>query len=144
MRSSLRCQVIFLAEIRRLDLRMISQTIAILSLPPFEVQREWSWVSTPPDGWSIARSYAYICPVCLKQWAVTLLEGDQEYVIQAAYCERHHPANWNPTWCVPGSILVGHGDYLDWPLLDVLPEELLRREFNLAMKEIERGILISG
>lgn len=117
---------------------MTLQTIFISGLPLVQIERERSWTfdEREPRGYQYAHSVALICPRCLTKWAV-LSFGDAEHHVQGAWCARCLPADpgFHPG-TVPGSILGGW--IFDQPLLEALPEHLLRREFELHLKEYER------
>jgi hypothetical protein len=72
---------------------------------------------------------AYCCPECGDVWArILLLNSDgrpQQFEFQVVACERH-----KDQWEVPGSLLAaGEG------ILDLLPDQLVRREFELHLKK---------
>lgn len=103
----------------------------------FSVERERSWPSEW-DGWGYAHSQALICPKCLKQWAVLAFEGDEFIIPQGAYCSSHEGKEkwfWNRPR-VSGSLFPVYS--LDLPLLNALPEELLKRELLLTLKRMEK------
>lgn len=116
------------------------QTLFISGLPPIQVQRPraWTYDESEPKGYSYAHSLALVCPKCLAQWAV-LSFAEPDHHVQGMWCSRCTPAD--PTFhpgMIPGSIL---GTYnIDYPLLEALPEALLRREFELHLKEYERRL----
>jgi hypothetical protein len=89
-------------------------------------------------GWPV-NDLAFICPECLDVWATIEAEGDRPYQIQVISCENHLSTHWilNP---IPGSILDNSmfSNGPDWDLLAALPIELLRREYNLHIKQFER------
>ena len=120
------------------------QTLFLDGYPPFQVASPRGWQNDPkenPLSWDYAHSLAWICPICLKQWAVLHFEGDPETTPRAAYCAKCQPlpeiAQFRGRVCIPGSIF-GSGTYnIDLPLLEVLPEPLLRREFELTLRQME-------
>lgn len=83
-------------------------------------------------GWPIT-SQVMICPFCLDQWAILVVEG-KDY---------HRPDGVSCTLCarstdshpIPGSLLDIPGTgAIDCTLLDALPESLVKREFDLHLK----------
>lgn len=115
-----------------------TQRLAVERFPLFEVERSFSWRSKD-GGWSCAHSNVLVCPSCLRQWAHLQFAKDKVLWPIGAYCERCVPEDTR-NYPVPGSILFyhGYGCNIDEALLDVLPEPLLRREFDLHMKYLER------
>lgn len=103
----------------------VKQTLFLNGFPPFEVERERSWQADDPSAWNYSHSLALICPKCLSQWAILAFEGDEVIHPQGAFCQQHGD----------GRIFLRLGA-IDQPLLSVLPEALLRREFHLTMKEL--------
>lgn len=101
------------------------QTLWIDGLPPAEFTRERSW---PSDfgGWNYAHSLVLVCPRCLARWAVLAFDEEDMHP-QGVYCEHHGDGR-----------LIHAGGAIDHPLLNALPEALLRREFELTLKELER------
>jgi hypothetical protein len=83
-------------------------------------------------------SGAFICPVCLHRWAELAVEGEFLWELRAVHCIEHtaglHP-DINP---VPGSIIDNFttGGY-DGGLLDILPDALVQREFELHLRAYE-------
>jgi hypothetical protein len=85
-------------------------------------------------------SIAYFCSTCGDCWARVIVQ-ESVFQIRNVPCERHERSgvfDWSST---PGSILVTPGvtsnmlGQMFWAAaLDYLPEPVLRREFNLAMK----------
>lgn len=77
----------------------------------------------------------FVCPICKHIWGSSGFEGDNISVPQMVACEdcewKGHPGQ------IPGTILynanISQGG-TDLDLIDVLPEELLRREFTLHLK----------
>lgn len=105
------------------------QTIFVDGYPPYIVERDRSWPSSwAADAWMWAHSMALICPRCLKQWAILHFEGDENIHPQGAFCEEHGD----------GRLLLRYGSP-DKPLLAALPPDLLRREFELAIRFAEQG-----
>jgi len=93
------------------------------------VHREHSFDSQSHVAWSIM----LICPRCQHPWAVLKFLEDQDVWPEAAYCEFCGiKDDWHP---VPGSVLVEEGwGVIDDSLLGALPENVLRREFNLHLR----------
>jgi len=93
-------------------------------------------VDRPPfsRGYPI-HSGVMVCPICLSMWAYLPMEGQLIYQPRAVSCAS--PCMyWSEFSPVPGSLLEAptFWDGVDWELLDLLPPELLRREFNLTLK----------
>lgn len=111
----------------------------------YSVSRPRSWPSEFGDnGWKFAHSIALICPKCLDRWAVLAFEGDEDIRPEGAYCAKHEGKEkwfWNRP-VVAGSILPGYS--YDFPLLEALPEELLKRELMLTLKRMENEDGISA
>ena len=103
------------------------QRIFVPGVGVWEVSRYRSWVATPPDGYHYVHSESLVCPRCLKVWAVLHFQGDGDPKVQGAYCAEHGD----------GRLLSIYGP-LDVYLLEALPEPLLRREFELTLKYLER------
>lgn len=85
----------------------------------------------------IARSRVLVCPLCRTVWAELHVEGSnayEAYTVSCSLCQWHHQG-YEFLHPVPGSLLdnptVGG---VDWPMLDSLPEALLRRELELTLK----------
>ena len=107
---------------------MTQQTILLDGYPPFTLERERSWPSAyADDAYNYAQSLALVCPCCLEQWCIMAFEGDEDLHPQGAYCEKHGD----------GRLLLAYGP-IDEPLLASLPEALLRREFALTLKRLEK------
>lgn len=81
------------------------------------------------------RPVAIICPYCLCVWMVIAIEeGDGGCEIQPTSCDVcNRPTDLDP---VPGSILGNplFSDGVDWELLDLLPADLLRIEFEVTFR----------
>src|SRR5437660_6801687 len=75
---------------------------------------------------------AFVCPWCLARWATI---GEPPFAIEATPCQ-YCPATGHP---VPGSLLDNFtfGELVDWELLDLLPASLLRREFDLHIRQLD-------
>jgi hypothetical protein len=78
---------------------------------------------------------AYVCPKCLKIWAVRKWTQDSAPGVFPAFCENCPTGGTSPEIEVPGSLFPPF--YLDPPLLEVLPLPLLEREVRLTMKRLE-------
>jgi len=81
-------------------------------------------------------SRVLVCPMCKQVWAMLTVEGKPVHRPEMASCiDCNYQSVDNP---VPGSLLV-YGiptSNVDYSLLDVLSEKLLRREFNLTLKAL--------
>lgn len=80
-------------------------------------------------------SYAFFCPHCGDIWG-RIVAADPRGVVQSfevviVACEDHHDF-----WEVPGSLLVRHIE----KLLDDLPPKVVKREFEVHLKHLERKI----
>lgn len=79
-------------------------------------------------------SVAFICPNCLDPWAF-IWDTVSKCEIEPSSCEKC----WKPDWRYPfpGSILdsLFFEAGVDWDLMDLLPEPLLRREFRIHLKK---------
>src|SRR5437660_10227796 len=75
---------------------------------------------------------AFVCPWCLARWATI---GEPPFAIEATPCQ-YCPATGHP---VPGSLLDNFtfGELVDWELLELLPTVLLRREFDLHIRQLD-------
>lgn len=118
---------------------MTRQTI-LLGDKLYEVERERGWQNDPESlGWSWAQSRALVCPKCLSIWAVMAFEGDEYICPAGAFCDKHPPSERYQTFAgfrvIPGSILPDY--WIDLPLLAALPEELLKRELLLTLRQLE-------
>ena len=94
-----------------------------------------AWLEREPLslGYPI-HSSALFCPICRQAWAETHAEPDEVHVPQMVSCE---VCEWSDELHpVPGSLLVNDifSDGVDWELLELLPPELLKREFNLTLR----------
>jgi len=87
-------------------------------------------------------SRVYICPHCKTQWghiqtctdwSTFCYSATGSYRIEVFSCARcFRPTAMHP---VPGSLLDHDlGDRIDWPLLALMPEGLVRRELDLTLK----------
>lgn len=79
-----------------------------------------------------------VCPMCTDKWAKFELSSEAgPYDILPVSCEIcAYQSIMSP---IPGSLItnwsLGQGENgVDWELLEVLPEQLLRREFDLTLK----------
>jgi len=86
----------------------------------------------------LAKSHALFCPSCQTVWAILKFVDDTEVWPVAQFCENCDPKAsvlYSPWYPVPGSLLVEEGwGVIDESLLAVLPEQFLKREFNLHLK----------
>lgn len=100
-------------------------------------ERDMSW-SNDTAGWSMARSHAWFCIACWDFWAISKLEDlyGGQLIVRTHPCEKHRDSD-HEELIIPGSIIpdIGYPGWglIDWPLLEALPVDLLRREFNLHM-----------
>lgn len=125
---------------------MILQRVTINNfngtLTQFEVSREEFTCREGLGGWPV-RPRAFICPFCLRKWAqIDHPPALSRFHLESVSCLSCKQPEWrNPFttdwWWVnpPGSILTySIGPDIDWGLLDCLPPELLKREFDLTLK----------
>lgn len=118
-----------------------------------ETIRRWIWIKDEGDeilfvdspafvlGYRI-RNIIFVCPICWLRWAtITSEEYERRAHIQPTTCVGCGESDLRERKVrfldpVPGSIL-GNSSIsstgVDWGLLSVLPEALLRREFRLHM-----------
>lgn len=87
------------------------------------------------DNLNSATSQLLVCPACHTIWARLIMVDPQPAWPVAQTCEACTLSDeWIP---VPGSLLVEEGwGIIDDSLLQALPEELLRREFDLHMRQV--------
>jgi hypothetical protein len=120
--------------------RRISQFIILLSPNAdysFEgtIQRDEFSCREGFGGWPVY-SRALICPYCLRCWAQLRVTTQDYFSLEPVSClQCNRSTELNP---IPGSLLdsqICNG--IDWGLIDVLPEPLLRREFNLTLEAIK-------
>lgn len=104
----------------------------------FQVWRRHAWPAEP-NGWHQAHSYCLVCPGCLRVWAEVRLDSDPWCYAVPGFCEEcQSPPETHWLLGVKGSILLEEGlGNVDLPLLDALPEELLRREFRIHLQALE-------
>jgi hypothetical protein len=121
-----------------------NQTVSIVGLPPAAIHRSFSWKRKGHDGWSWSGNEVLICPRCLRQWA------HLDYGCPMAHDEPVGCLSPTGAFCgecgegysdVPaGSILYAGYNLLDLPLLYALPENLLRREFEIHLKHLMKEL----
>lgn len=81
-------------------------------------------------------SYAFFCRQCGEIWGRIVVQDPRG--VQQAFnsievnCEGHHDF-----WNVPGSMLANHLEYL----LDEFPPAALRRELEVHINAVEKGII---
>ena len=83
-------------------------------------------------------SAAFICPYCLTQWARLQVDDEKYFQLREISCLACYlPGTYSAQ--VPGSLLenpwIRPGGW-DKELLEVLPPDLLRREFDLHLKAL--------
>lgn len=110
------------------------QRISISGGPLYEIDRSRSWGSEDV-GYHVAQSACLVCPRCTMVWAHLDLGG--ELWPQGVFCASC--GGFDRLSPVAGSI-IQQVSYLafDEPLLEALPEDLLRREFDLHLAEVMR------
>ena len=97
-------------------------------------------------------STAKFCPACGTVWAAIRLESSPEVWPEIAYCVEHaakatsriYPSIFVIGMPLPGSVLDFWSCTPEHPTrdpLDELPEDLIRREFNLYLHLIDIGVL---
>lgn len=88
------------------------------------------------DGYPVY-SRLLVCPMCCSVWAKLTVPGKSWHRPEAATCQFcQDPLERS----VPGSLLsyTIPCSGVDTDLLDVMPEQFLRREFNLTMKAVQK------
>ena len=98
------------------------------------VLRPYSWQHHDQlPGWHVGHSYAWICPKCLRNWALAPMEREESFVILPLPCAP----------CGGGMLFHRWGAYVfDSALLDFAPHELLFRELSLNLLELTgQGLL---
>lgn len=100
------------------------------------IHRNHSFPGLTLEGWHVAHSRLLVCPQCWNAWALLKFVDDTYAWPTAQFCKDCSPPvqefGWFP---VPGSLLVEEGwGVIDSALLNALPEDLLRREFDLHME----------
>lgn len=108
-----------------------------------EIKLEWNPRTIDREiyqnGYLIS-SGVLVCPTCKSTWAELTIEGDPIYVPRMVSCEY---CQWfNEISEFPGTLLFNQdsNEDTDWGLLEALPEDLLKRELNLHLKQTERQI----
>lgn len=114
---------------------MIRTQMVMVEGKTYYLHRNHAFPGHTLDGWHVASSQILVCPTCWEPWAVLKFVDDQQAWPTAQFCRSCSPPADNNWYPVPGSILVEEGwGVIDTALLAALPEDLLRREFNLHMK----------
>lgn len=76
-----------------------------------------------------------VCPFCVSIWARLTIQGEAFHEARSIPCRRHPEACHPDLRPVAGSLLDNPtANGIDEPLLDSLPPDLLRREFDLHLK----------
>lgn len=102
----------------------------------YHLEREESCLGYP------VYSGLLVCPICRQIWAELYIKDSEIFQPRMVSCTQ---CNWKgrpgSEWLnpVPGSLIdnptVGG---IDWPMLDALPPDLLKREFLLTLSAAER------
>ena len=94
-----------------------------------EFPRPYSWQRESLGGWSTCSPYAWVCPKCLRVWAIAFIEGrgDELMEVTSALCEEHGGGSLLEVW---------RDEFRDPALLDYATPEFIQREFNLAIKGV--------
>lgn len=105
------------------------------------IHREHSFQGLHPDGWHVACSRILVCPACWEAWALLKFVDDTYAWPIPQFCGSCQPPTREHGWYpVPGSLLVEEGwGVIDTALLNALPAELVRREFDLHMGAYSNG-----
>lgn len=115
-----------------LDIPPVRQVIFLNGRYFTEFDRPYSWKQEEDFGWQTTSPQAWICPKCLTVWAKIYEPSNLErtFGIVAEPC----------TSCGgDGSLLRMHPFYLVDPgLLDFGTEEFVKREFDVALDNLER------
>lgn len=94
----------------------------------------------PPRSGCRQFSSALICPICLQGWAVLELASQpRPWHVRGERCaECLAPNELSHEWEIPGSLvgLEWFPQSLDIGLLERLPPELIKREFDLHLRSI--------
>ena len=79
-----------------------------------------------------------LCPFCAKVWAELTVEKPIRHIARIAFCEN---CNEYDSILTSGSVLDNYlcNLWLDRDLLNLLPPVLLKREFDLALKSVEKS-----
>jgi hypothetical protein len=95
----------------------------------------WSLSRDPFSQGYPVYSGLMVCPECCQIWAKLTIEGEPFYEARSIPCV-NHPTHSHPDLRpVPGSLLDNPTcNGIDESLLAALPEDLLRREFDLHLK----------
>ena len=93
-----------------------------------------------PEGYPVY-SRLFVCPCCHEVWAKVIREDQSPARPEMVSCGEMSTCQWTDelTAMVPGSLLdygVTLPGMIDFDLLDILPEPLLRREFDLTLKAL--------
>jgi hypothetical protein len=101
-----------------------------------DVAEVWSCDRDPFSQGYPVQSGLFICPECCHLWAkLTLAKETNFYEARSIPCHRHPSYSHPDLRPVPGSILDNPScNGIDLPLLMSMPEDLLRREFDLHLK----------
>ena len=106
-------------------------TIVLENLQCFDLEREDSC-----DGYPVFPGVMF-CPICCSIWARLYYQGENLYEPRMIPCEAHAAACHPDLRPVAGSLIDNPTiNGYDKPLLEALPEVLLRREFELHMKSL--------
>ena len=107
---------------------MIPQRI-MLNDRVWDIERHHSF----KESTHVPVSHVLVCPACTRIWAMLQLPEDRFCWPRAVFCGCiSHTDEWHP---VPGSLLVEEGwGVIDDSLLNALPPELVKREFDLHLK----------
>ena len=92
------------------------------------IERPYSWQHHDQlPGWNVGHSYAWVCPQCLRNWALAPMERETTFVILPLRCPS----------CGGGALFHRWGKYVfDSALLDFAPHELLYRELSYALQDL--------
>jgi hypothetical protein len=105
------------------------------------IDRPLAWRVDDDEGYCIAYSYHYFCPVCGRDWAQALfLNSPIRHIALHQPCEKHKFSNLT----ISGSLLIYNGVpglMQDPVLFHYMPRVLLEREFRLGLKFLtEKGL----
>lgn len=90
------------------------------------------------DSQFLVHSSAKICPFCLKVWAVVSVPDFPRFSIDEVPCLSHPPKALRGYGDFPGSLLDDCGTQrVQWGMIEILPTELLQREFDLHLKAVK-------
>lgn len=108
-------------------------------LPVYTFEREeFTW--REGYGGYLVCSRALVCPHCLVTWAILPVDGQPICRLEPVSCTKCNVTEIDFRFAhlrsrIPGSLIdYSLANGIDWGLLDVMPETLLRRECELTLR----------